>query len=254
MPTKAWLPACGDSTDRELHRKGRAVLAPSHHLASGADDLRHAGREIGRNVAVVFAMVWLRHQDADVLPDDLVRGIAEQADAGLVEGLNDAVMVDGNQAVHHRVENGGDQTAEPGFARLHHRLGGDSLGDVAGDLAEGAQGAVGRSDGGDDNIGQETRAILAHALADILEAAGRRSDLELTLRPAGRDILRWVEAGKVPADDFLGAIALDQLRPSVPRHDAAVRIEQQQRIVVHRGDECGPEALFIGVGDSGGVT
>ena len=172
-------------TDRKLHRKGRAVLAPSHHLAAGADDLRHAGREIGGNVAVVLAVVRLRHQDADVLPDDFVRAIAEQADAGLVEGLNDAVTIDGDQAVHHRVENGGDQTAEPGLAGLHHVLGGDSLGDVAGDLAEGAQGAVGRSDGGDDNIGQEARAILAHALADIFKAAGRRGDLELTLQACG---------------------------------------------------------------------
>ena len=45
--------------------------------------------------------------------------------------------------------------------------------------------AVGRADGGDHHIGQKARAILAHALADILEAAGRRGDLELALRLAG---------------------------------------------------------------------
>ena len=77
--------------DRELHREGRAILAPPHDLAADADDLRHAGREIGRDVAVVFAVIGLRHQDAHVLPDDFVRCVAEQADAGLVERLDDAV-------------------------------------------------------------------------------------------------------------------------------------------------------------------
>ena len=54
----------------------------------------------------------------------------------------------------------------------------------------------GAADGGDDNIGQKARAILAHALADILEAAGRRGDLELTFRPAGLDSLRRVKQEK----------------------------------------------------------
>jgi hypothetical protein len=141
--------------DRELHRKGRAVFAAAHHLATGADDLRHAGGEICRDVAIVFAMVRFRHQDADILPDDLVRGVAEQADAGLVERLDDAMPVDGDQAVHHRVQHGGDQAAELRLAGLHHGLGGDACSDVAGDFAEAMHHTVGRADGGDHHIGQE---------------------------------------------------------------------------------------------------
>ena len=65
--------------------------------------------------------------------------------------------------------------------------------------------AVGRADGGDHHVGEESRAILPHALADALEAAGRGGDFQLAFRLAGRDILRRVEAGEVAADDLVGA-------------------------------------------------
>ena len=41
----------------------RAILAPPHDLAAGTDDLRHAGSEIRRHVAVVPTVIGLRHQD-----------------------------------------------------------------------------------------------------------------------------------------------------------------------------------------------
>ena len=141
--------------------------------------------------------------------------------------------VDGDQAVDDGIQDSGDQAAQSGLARLDHGFGGGALGDVAGDLAEAMQRAVGRTDGGDHHVGEETRAVFADAFADGLEATGVGGDLEFALWPAGGDILRRVEAREVAADDFVGTITLDQLRSAVPRQDATVRIEQQQRVVVH---------------------
>mgnify|MGYP003694471639 CR=1 FL=1 len=41
--------------DREIHRKGRAVLALAHHLAADADDLAFAGVMVVGEIAVVLA-------------------------------------------------------------------------------------------------------------------------------------------------------------------------------------------------------
>ena len=142
----------------------------------------------------MFAVIGLRHQDAHVLPEDFIGRVAEQADTGLVERLDDAVAVDGDQAVDHSVEHRVDQAAQPGLAGLDHSLRGGALGDVSGDLAEAAQRAVGRPDGGDHHVGEETRAVLANTLAEIREAAGSGGVLKLALWHTRRDILRRVEA------------------------------------------------------------
>ncbi len=60
-----------------------------------------------------------------------------------------------------------------------------------------------------------------------LEAAGCGGNLELASRLAALDILWRIKVGAVAADNLVGPIAVDQLRPVVPRKDVSIRVEQQ---------------------------
>ena len=90
---------------REVHRKHRAVLAQAFDLAADADDPGLPGRQIVLNVLVMIATIGLRHQQPDVVPDHLVGGIAEHPLGGMVETLDDAAIIDGDDAVHRRIQN-----------------------------------------------------------------------------------------------------------------------------------------------------
>ena len=57
--------------DREMHGKGRAVLAQARHLTADTDDLALTGLQIVADIAVVLAPVGLGHEHLDVLPDQL---------------------------------------------------------------------------------------------------------------------------------------------------------------------------------------
>ena len=91
--------------DRQLHRKQRAVAAATGHLAADADDLGLAGLEIALEVPVMLLMLWRRHQQADIAPDDLRFGIAEQLLSTAVERLDDSLGTDDDDAVGRGVEN-----------------------------------------------------------------------------------------------------------------------------------------------------
>src|SRR5579863_8366476 len=63
---KTALSICPQLADRQMHRKGRTVLAlPGHHPAD-ADDAPLAGALIALHIAVVTAEIRLRHQSVDV--------------------------------------------------------------------------------------------------------------------------------------------------------------------------------------------
>ncbi len=70
---------------RQIHGKGRAVLAQRRDLAANADDARLAGFEIAGHIGVMLVAIGLRHQHGDIAAQDLVRRVAEQPLGGPVE-------------------------------------------------------------------------------------------------------------------------------------------------------------------------
>src|SRR5690349_19158519 len=110
-------------------------------------------------------------------------------------------------------------------------------------ILEAAQLALRVEQRGDNHVGPEARAILAHAPALDLEAADARGFLDLAVGPAGGDRFGRVEDREVLADDVVGGISLDALRAGVPGRDAAVGIEQEDGVVLHALDQHA-EALF----------
>ena len=104
----AFIPQA-ELADRQIHREGRAVLAPPDHFPPDADDLRLAGLEVAGEVAVVLAVVGFGHQQLDVLADDLRGRKAEDALRRRVEGRDRATAVDGDDPVEDVV----DHRAQP---------------------------------------------------------------------------------------------------------------------------------------------
>ncbi len=83
-------------TDGQMKGKGHAIFAPAADLAPDADDLLGSGLEIIVDVAVVFRLVGLRHQDLDVLPDELADHISEQALGCRIDAFDNTAVIDGN--------------------------------------------------------------------------------------------------------------------------------------------------------------
>ena len=57
-------------------------------------------------ITVVLFAIWTRHQHLDVLPQHVLRGIAEQPFCRRIECLDDPFAVDDDDAVDSRLENG----------------------------------------------------------------------------------------------------------------------------------------------------
>src|SRR6185503_1102164 len=112
-----------------------------------------------------------------------------------------------------------------------------ALGHVAGHFGKAAQAAAGIEQRRDDDVGPERRPVLAQAPAFVLEPADARGDFELHLRHLGVDRLLRVEAREMLADDFLGLVALDAFRPSVPAGDPSFRVEHEHRIVADTANQ-----------------
>src|SRR5437763_13966282 len=98
-----------------------------------------------------------------------------------------------------------------GARLLQFLLGPSFLGHVAGDLGEADQLAVLVEEAIDDDAGPETRSVLAHPPGFIFVTPFARRRLERLRRPPGRAVLRRVEHADMPADDLVGAVALDPL-------------------------------------------
>ena len=69
--------AASHFADRQVHRKGRAVLASADDLAADPDYLGLPRMRIVAEVAVVLAVIRLRHQHPHVSADDLLRSVPE---------------------------------------------------------------------------------------------------------------------------------------------------------------------------------
>ena len=105
--------------DRQVHRKGRAVLAPALNFPADADDLAFAGPVEIVDVAVMLFAVVPRHQHLDVVADDLAGGVFEQPLAGRVEHHHVAAGIDQDDAVDRGIDHG----AQPGGALAQGTVG-----------------------------------------------------------------------------------------------------------------------------------
>ena len=97
-----------------------------------------------------------------------------------------------------------------------------ALGQVAGQLGEPARIARRISNGGEDDVRPEGRAVLAYAPTLDLESSLVRRRVQVALRRTVLDILGRIEAGEVLADDLFRAVALDPLRSGIPAHHPAL--------------------------------
>src|SRR6202012_4745961 len=104
-------------------------------------------------------------------------------------------------------------------------------------LGEADEIALRRADRVDHHMGPELRAVLAHAPALALEAAGA---LGLRQRQR-RDVLRLlsfsVEGREMTADDLVRLIALEAPGTGVPAGHAALAIQHVDRVISDRLDE-----------------
>ena len=92
--------------------KVRAVLPPADHFAADADDLFLPGGQVAGKITVVFLSIGRRHEDLDVLTDHFLRGITEQPLGGGVDRLDEAPLVDADDAIDRSFQQG----VHPGFA------------------------------------------------------------------------------------------------------------------------------------------
>ena len=210
--------ADGNLADGEVHGERRAVLAPADHLAADADDLALAGPQVIGQVGVVPLVIRRGHEHLHVGADHLGRRVAEQAHRGRVDRFDDPVVVDRNDAVHRGLEN----RPMAGFAVPQGRLGPFAIGDVARNgrgPVDPSRRVVKRRDR-HGNI--DPRAVLPHAdglimrnplpLGEPLENPGQ----------LGRMIGRHENRNGL-ADDLLGGVAVEFLRPVIPTENGPLQ-------------------------------
>ena len=90
--------------DRQMKREDRPVATAAADFTADADDVCRSGGEITRQVAIVFFVVRRRHQDVDVLTDDLRRRVAKQAFGSAIERFDSGSVVDDDDPVDGRID------------------------------------------------------------------------------------------------------------------------------------------------------
>src|SRR6267143_1733728 len=109
--------------------------------------------------------------------------------------------------------------------------------EIANDLGESRDLAPVVSYGGEDHVGPEAGAVLAHAPTFVFHTSLRRRSLQQVLRPSAGYVLGCVEDRKMLADNLLGAVPLGALGAWVPRCHASGWIEHENRVVGDAIDE-----------------
>lgn len=105
--------------DGQVDGEDGSVLAAAEDLAADADDAALAGLAVAGEVAVMSGAVGLGHEGADVASEEISRGPSEHAFGGRVDGVDEAAVVDGDDALDGGVEDG----AEAGVAVLEGKGG-----------------------------------------------------------------------------------------------------------------------------------
>ncbi len=212
--------------DREIERHARPVLADADDLATSADDLGAAGLLVALQMAVVRAAIRLRHQELDVLAQDLRGRIAEDRLRASAERGEGALLVDHHHTVEHRVEHrvGARLQAGPlGCGAL-------GLGDVPHDGRRTDHPRIDVHDRRDRDRSLEGRAVAACAnrleVLDSLATPDARQELGLLTVAVGR-----YEPRHRLADDLPRRGPKQALRGGVPARDDPVERLADDRVV-----------------------
>src|SRR5579862_3803479 len=87
---------------RKVHWKYRAILPTAGDLTSNADDLRPAGPAIFGEITIMLLVIWRGHQDIDISADDLSGLITKNALGCGIHRLDDAALVNRDNALNSR--------------------------------------------------------------------------------------------------------------------------------------------------------
>ncbi len=185
----AMLSAAASASASNTPGSGCPKNSPPAILAVGERDRqRQVAADLARAEAVAFARERGIGGDVVAAHDAPEIGRREQPERGAGEvgrrvgrGLEDLVEVEpGDDRAADLLERRAAAALALGLlpreplGLLQELLGTPALGQVAGDLREADERAVGVAQGGDDDVGPEQRAVLAHAPALLLEAADSR--------------------------------------------------------------------------------
>ena len=96
--------------DRDFQRKLAAILALSNDFASEAGGARRVACAVIIKGTVALVFIELGYQDIEVFSDDVCGSIAKHLLGGRVDGRYHATIgMQGDNAIHHRIENCLDQ-------------------------------------------------------------------------------------------------------------------------------------------------
>src|SRR5262249_31092166 len=82
-------------TDRQRHRKYRAVLATAPNFAPKANDAPYARTKIVAEILVVLTVVRLGHEHFYILPDEFLLGVPKDAFSGWINAFDDPLLING---------------------------------------------------------------------------------------------------------------------------------------------------------------
>src|SRR5690606_14224285 len=93
-------------TDSQMHRKFRSVASAPGHFAPDADALARTRPAIVGDIAVMGRMVWLRHEEMHIPPDEVRLVIAKQTRRSGIDRRDQAVAIDRDYRVERGFQNG----------------------------------------------------------------------------------------------------------------------------------------------------
>ena len=214
-----------DRIDHDAGPETGAILADAPALrlepAFALGGVERTGGEAGH-------AVFLRIEAGEILTHNLFGAVALEPFGTAVPAGDRADRVDHVDGI---VSDALHQQAEAFLAAAQFLLRGAAFGEVAGHLGKAEQMAGGVADRIDHHIGPEPGAILAQAPAFRLEPPFDLGGAQYGGGHMGGAVLLSVESREMLADNLVGAVPLDALRPAIPADDEAGRIEHEDRIV-----------------------
>ena len=230
---KSQMVAVGTAYGRndDVGPERRAVLAHAPALFLGAALQQRVVQLLGRQPR---SHVLAAKEHAVVLAYDLLRGIALDELRAAVPALDLAQRV---QHVDCIVAHALDQQPEALLALAQRLLLQAPLGQVARDLAETGQAAVGIAQRGDHHVRPENVAVLAHAPAFLFVGAVLRRKPQFMVGPHFLLCGLGVEDREMPAYDLVGAIPLEPDCTRVPGQHDSRRVEHEDRVVLNGFDQ-----------------
>src|SRR5262245_55128090 len=107
-----------------------------------------------------------------------------------------------------------------------------ALGQVPCNFCESDQDVVSITNRCYDKACPEGRSILAHSPSFVFESTRLRCYSKFVLGVAAINLVRWIEAGKMSTDNFVGLIPFKTLGTRVPIDHVAFRIQHEDSVVL----------------------